>query len=116
MPKEVKEKKEKRAKAGKGKADEKVGTQAAMKAAVPQTAVADEKATAQVAPDGTGAQPEAAAKISRKKLRRAVPQGRAYIHASYNNTKVTLTDETGNVIAWASSGLCGFKGTKKSTP
>lgn len=41
---------------------------------------------------------------------------RAYIHASFNNTIVTITDEKGNTLCWASAGSCGFKGTKKGTP
>jgi small subunit ribosomal protein S11 len=45
-----------------------------------------------------------------------VPSGRAYVQATYNNTIVTLTDPNGNVLSWASAGLCGFKGAKKSTP
>jgi small subunit ribosomal protein S11 len=52
----------------------------------------------------------------KKKIYRQVSQGRAYIHASYNNTIVTLTDLNGNVLAWSSAGLCGFKGPKKATP
>lgn len=47
---------------------------------------------------------------------REVPQGRAYIRASYNNTLVTLTDNNGNTLAWSSAGAMGFRGPKKSTP
>jgi len=43
-------------------------------------------------------------------------KGRIYIQSTYNNTLITLTDENGNVVLWASSGSVGFKGTKKSTP
>ena len=50
-----------------------------------------------------------------KKEYRSVPTGRAYVHASYNNTIVTLTDQKGDVLAWSSSGKCGFKGPKKAT-
>ncbi len=46
----------------------------------------------------------------------AVRNGRVYIFSSYNNTILTLTDSNGNVLAWASAGSIGFKGTKKSTP
>jgi small subunit ribosomal protein S11 len=53
---------------------------------------------------------------SKKKVVRKVSQGCAYIQATYNNTIVTLTDLNGNTLAWASSGNCGFKGPKKSTP
>jgi small subunit ribosomal protein S11 len=52
----------------------------------------------------------------KKKMIRAVPVGRAYIQATYNNTIVTLTDQQGNVIAYSSAGLNGFKGPKKATP
>lgn len=56
------------------------------------------------------------ARKTKKKVARQVPHGRAYIQATFNNTIITLTDLNGNVIAWASSGLCGFKGPKKATP
>lgn len=52
----------------------------------------------------------------KKRTLKQVPQGRAYVHASYNNTIVTLTDANGNVLIWASAGNCGFKGPKKATP
>lgn len=52
----------------------------------------------------------------KKRVMRQIPQGRAYIHASYNNTIVSLTDPNGNIVAWASAGNCGFKGPKKATP
>jgi small subunit ribosomal protein S11 len=55
------------------------------------------------------------AKGKRRQLKR-IPRGRAYIQASLNNTIVTISDENGNMIAWASSGNCGFKGPKKATP
>ncbi|MFH1575689.1 MAG: 30S ribosomal protein S11 [Candidatus Nealsonbacteria bacterium] len=45
-----------------------------------------------------------------------IKEGRVYISSSYNNTVMTLTDATGNVLAWASAGAIGFKGAKKSTP
>ncbi len=47
---------------------------------------------------------------------RRTNEGRVYISSSYNNTTITLTDKTGNVLAWASAGNIGFKGTKKATP
>lgn len=52
----------------------------------------------------------------KKKVIRSVPTGCAYVHASYNNTIVTITDPAGNTIAWSSSGNCGFRGPKKATP
>lgn len=53
---------------------------------------------------------------ARKRERKSVPRGRAYIQSSFNNTIVTLTDSEGNVIAWGSSGTAGFKGSRKGTP
>ncbi len=53
---------------------------------------------------------------SRKRERRAVSHGRAYVQSTFNNTIVTLTDQEGEVLSWASSGSVGFKGTKKGTP
>ena len=52
---------------------------------------------------------------SRKRERKAVPQGLAYIHSTFNNTLVTLTDPTGNVLASSSAGSSGFKGSRKGT-
>ena len=52
----------------------------------------------------------------RRRERRLVARGRAYIQATFNNTMVTLTDPQGNVIAWGSSGTAGFKGSRKGTP
>jgi small subunit ribosomal protein S11 len=52
----------------------------------------------------------------RRRERKNVPVGRAYIQSTFNNTIVTLTDLQGNVIAWASGGTVGFKGSRKGTP
>ena len=52
----------------------------------------------------------------RKRERKSIPSGRAYIQSTFNNTLVTLTDPQGNVIAWGSSGTAGFKGSRKGTP
>ncbi|PJF37460.1 MAG: 30S ribosomal protein S11 [Candidatus Thermofonsia Clade 1 bacterium] len=51
-----------------------------------------------------------------KKVKRNVPYGQAHIHATFNNTIVSITDQQGNVICWASAGTSGFKGSRKSTP
>jgi small subunit ribosomal protein S11 len=59
--------------------------------------------------------PERAA-TRRKKAKRTVPEGVAHIHSTFNNTIVTITDPTGNVVAWASAGNVGFKGSRKGTP
>ena len=52
----------------------------------------------------------------RRRERKSIPTGRAYIQSTFNNTIVTLTDPQGNVIAWGSSGTVGFKGARKGTP
>src|SRR5579884_1748565 len=52
----------------------------------------------------------------RRRERKSVPRGRAYIQSTFNNTIVTMTDPTGGVIAWSSAGSSGFKGSRKSTP
>lgn len=51
-----------------------------------------------------------------RKVKKNIPYGQAHIHATFNNTIVTMTDQQGNVIAWASAGTSGFKGSRKSTP
>ncbi|MBA3372396.1 MAG: 30S ribosomal protein S11 [Actinomycetota bacterium] len=56
------------------------------------------------------------ARRTRKKERRQVSYGQAHIKSSFNNTMVTITDQTGNVLSWASSGNVGYKGSRKSTP
>ncbi|MDO9333928.1 MAG: 30S ribosomal protein S11 [Dehalococcoidales bacterium] len=53
---------------------------------------------------------------ARKRERRIIPVGRAYIQSSFNNTIVTITDPEGNVLSWGSSGTVGFKGSRKGTP
>jgi small subunit ribosomal protein S11 len=55
-------------------------------------------------------------KVSKKNSKKQVIKGSVYIHSSFNNTIVTVTDEKGGVLSWASAGNLGFKGTKKSTP
>ncbi len=52
----------------------------------------------------------------RRRERKQIPRGRAYVQATFNNTLVTLTDPTGAVLSWSSSGSSGFKGSRKSTP
>lgn len=53
---------------------------------------------------------------SKKRIRRNVNKGVAYIKATFNNTIVTMTDANGDVICWATAGTVGFKGSRKSTP
>jgi small subunit ribosomal protein S11 len=57
-----------------------------------------------------------AQRSKRKREKRIVARGRVYIHATFNNTIVTVTDRGGGVIAWGSGGTVGFKGSRKSTP
>ena len=52
----------------------------------------------------------------RKKIKKNVSDGIAHVHASFNNTIITITDRQGNALSWASSGGAGFKGSRKSTP
>ena len=53
---------------------------------------------------------------SRKKVGKTVTDGVAHIHASFNNTIITISDRQGNVLSWATSGGSGFRGSRKSTP
>ena len=53
---------------------------------------------------------------ARKKVKQNVTEGIAHIHASFNNTIITITDRQGNALSWATSGGAGFKGSRKSTP
>ena len=55
-------------------------------------------------------------KSRKRKVKKNVPEGRASIHSTFNNTIVTITDNDGNAISWAAPGTLGFKGSKKSTP
>jgi small subunit ribosomal protein S11 len=62
------------------------------------------------------AQQVAAQQRARKKVKKVVSDGIAHVHASFNNTIITITDRQGNALSWASSGGQGFKGSRKSTP
>ena len=52
----------------------------------------------------------------RKKVKKNIAEGIAHVHASFNNTIITITDRQGNALSWATSGGQGFKGSRKSTP
>ena len=67
------------------------------------------------ATSGAAAATGAAAK-GRKKIKKHVTDAIAHVHASFNNTIVTITDRQGNTLSWATSGGCGFRGSRKSTP
>ena len=53
---------------------------------------------------------------TKKKIKRTIVDGIAHVHASFNNTIITLTDRAGNALAWATAGGAGFRGSRKSTP
>ena len=55
-------------------------------------------------------------KQNQKKVNRVVPEGRLYVNATFNNTLVSVTDDKGGVLCWASTGEAGFSGSRKSTP
>ena len=57
-----------------------------------------------------------AKRSGKKRVRRSVARGIAHVKSSFNNTLITITDMNGEVLAWASAGTVGFKGTRKSTP
>jgi small subunit ribosomal protein S11 len=59
---------------------------------------------------------QVASQRARKKVKKNVAEGIAHVHASFNNTIITITDRQGNALSWASSGGQGFKGSRKSTP
>ena len=59
---------------------------------------------------------KARAAKARRRERKIVPRGQAFVQSSFNNTIVTLTDPQGNVLSWGSAGATGFKGSRKSTP
>lgn len=113
--------------------EEQVAAQAAAHAAAAQSADSDadnqkaKEGSETSAASGKGAKtsasaasaplPAASASARKKKSSKVkVSKGRVYVQSSYNNTIVTITDTSGNVIAWGSAGLVGFKGSKKSTP
>src|SRR5580700_9130441 len=66
------------------------------------------------APAAAGTAPAAAPR--RRRTRRSVPEGIAHVHATFNNTIVTIADQQGLVVAWSSAGSVGFKGSRKGTP
>jgi small subunit ribosomal protein S11 len=87
---------------------------AAAGAATQPTAAPGATAAAGAAPAAAGATTAGAPR--RRRTRRAVPEGVAHVHATFNNTIVTITDPLGLVVAWSSAGAVGFKGSRKGTP
>ena len=61
-------------------------------------------------------QRRAGARRTARKVVKNIPYGQAHVYATFNNTIVTMSDQSGNVVAWASAGTSGFKGSRKSTP
>ena len=79
--------------------------------------MADQKTQGAAAPaSGGGAAGAAGGAKKPKKARKNVLDAIAHVHASFNNTIVTITDRQGNTLSWATSGGCGFRGSRKSTP
>ena len=83
---------------------------------VKETKATPEKKGAAATPAAAGAAGAPVPAPRRKKVRRNVPEGVAHVHATFNNTIVTITDQQGTVIAWSSAGSVGFKGSRKGTP
>ena len=73
-------------------------------------------APAPAAPNAPATAAAAAAAKVRKKAKRQILDAVAHVHASFNNTIISITDRQGNTLAWATAGNCGFKGSRKSTP
>lgn len=71
-----------------------------------------EEVKTEASPDGE----VGAVKKKKKSKKRSVTDGRIYVHASYNNTIITVTDVKGDTLVWTSAGASGFKGTRKATP
>src|SRR5271168_5216404 len=81
-----------------------------------ETKEANAPATGAVPATGTGAATAATPAPRRRRTRRSVPEGIAHVHATFNNTIVTITDPQGLVVSWSSAGSVGFKGSRKGTP
>jgi small subunit ribosomal protein S11 len=82
-----------------------------------ETKITEEELVAtETASEETGETQEASSAKKKKKLKKQVARGRATIQCTYNNTIITISDMSGNALAWSSSGHMGFKGAKKSTP
>jgi small subunit ribosomal protein S11 len=99
-------------------------TKEAKPAAPPRAAAGDAAAAgasaggaaATGAPAAGAAAGAAAPTPRRRRTRRSVPEGVAHVHATFNNTIIAITDPQGQVVAWASAGSVGFKGSRKGTP
>jgi small subunit ribosomal protein S11 len=81
-----------------------------------KTAPAEEKPEAAAGKPKTGEKETPARRGGKRKERKNVPLAVAHIHASFNNTIITIADLQGNVLSWSSAGCLGFKGSRKGTP
>lgn len=92
----------------------------ASKVSVKETLVDEDSGTETGSSSGSAtdkaSQTDAKASKSRKKIKKQVIDGMAYIRASFNNTIVTITDVQGNTVSWSSAASCGYRGSRKSTP
>ncbi len=68
------------------------------------------------APKKTNQQKYVRTAKGKRRIAKKLSRGKAYVHASVNNTIISVTDQNGNVVAWSSAGNCGFRGPKKATP
>ncbi len=79
-----------------------------------------EEAAAPTVPNLTGIEPVTASPVTpkkgKKRVKKNIATGVVYINATFNNTMITITDASGNVLSWSSAGARGFKGSRKSTP
>lgn len=78
----------------------------------------DKRTTVETEAKGEAAPPAEAPpkKLKKKRVKKNIAMGVVHIHASFNNTIITITDPVGNTISWSSAGVRGFKGSRKSTP
>ncbi len=101
-------------------AEEKQTTEKPEKPAKKPEAPAKPEESAPAVPNLTGVEPVTASPVTpkkgKKRVRKNISTGVVYINATFNNTMITITDVTGNVLSWSSAGARGFKGSRKSTP
>jgi small subunit ribosomal protein S11 len=105
-------------------ADEKQQTEKSEKKPAPlskaEGSVVAEESSAPAAPNLTGTEPVTASPVTpkkgKKRVKKNIATGIVHIAATFNNTMITITDASGNVLSWSSAGARGFKGSRKSTP
>ena len=76
----------------------------------------DNKKKQEIKPPTKKEEPKVIKTIKKSKIKKNISSGVAYVNATFNNTIITICDDSGNVIAWSSAGAKGFKGSRKSTP